>query len=484
MKTIPDIKTTLSSIGKKEDGISFRMVRSDKLPYMLAYAFELILYASWGHFTPKLTDRLFGVPGEVLVYAAHVVMSLVIMLLWNDHFKHLLRISVVIMLLGFLSAMIVSPSGKPYLLLCMIGYAGLGGAVTSARCGFAFVANNAERLFGMLIMFLGNAAVYFLDSVLPEGCFVEIVIILFFLGSLAFLLLTYKEEDFEVKKETTKADTKGIYWALAYFIAYFMIDGYVWNLVDYSKTSQYRVICLGMLFAAGILVLLLANLKLNVWHAWNVFFVFAVIMSLFAIFAPSIGTDYPEYFMIGLTLMGWPLCIYVLACAQKRFASYKLLKQCTLIFAILSPFTTMSDDIIKSYKPEYNSVACLVVVLAILLVFFMLSPYSHRNLFSQAWVSEFAQNDMKALIEKVETVDRFSSFGLTPRQKEVAILLLAAKTRRQISGELGLSESTVKTHVSELYKKLNINSRAELFQLFGVAKTAKIDQDEETGPQI
>ena len=333
-------------------------------------------------------------------------------------------------------------------------------------------------------MFLGNAAVYFLDSVLPEGCFVEIVIILFFLGSLAFLLLTYKEEDFEVKKETTKADTKGIYWALAYFIAYFMIDGYVWNLVDYSKTSQYRVICLGMLFAAGILVLLLANLKLNVWHAWNVFFVFAVIMSLFAIFAPSIGTDYPEYFMIGLTLMGWPLCIYVLACAQKRFASYKLLKQCTLIFAILSPFTTMSDDIIKSYKPEYNSVACLVVVLAILLVFFMLSPYSHRNLFSQAWVSEFAQNDMKALIEKVETVDRFSSFGLTPRQKEVAILLLAAKTRRQISGELGLSESTVKTHVSELYKKLNINSRAELFQLFGVAKTAKIDQDEETGPQL
>ena len=83
-------------------------------------------------------------------------------------------------------------------------------------------------------------------------------------------------------------------------------------------------------------------------------------------------------------------------------------------------------------------------------------------------------------MEKVETVDKFSSFGMTPRQKEVAILLLAAKTRRQISGELGLSESTVKTHVSELYKKLNINSRAELFKLFGVADTSKTDSNEET----
>jgi len=480
MKTISGLRSTLSAVGRKEDGISFQMIRSDKLPYMLAYAFELILYAAWGHFTPNLSERLFGIPGEVLVYAAHVVMSLIIMLLWNDRFKHLLRISVAIMVVGFLSAMIITPQGKFYLLLTLIGYAGLGGAVTSARCGFAFVANNAERLFGMLIMFLGNAAVYFLDSVLPEGCIWEVIIILFFLGCLALLLLSYKEEDFEVKKETTKADTNGIYWALAYFIAYFMIDGYVWNLVDYGKSAQYRVICLGMLITTGILVLLLVFFKLNVWHAWNVFFVFAVIMALLAIFAPAIGTDFPEYFMIGLTLMGWPLCIYVLACAQKRFASYKLLKQCTLIFAILSPFTTMSDDLVKSYKPEAIPVACLVVVLGILLVFFMLSPYSYRHLFSQAWISELSQNDMKALMEKVETVDKFSSFGLTPRQKEVAILLLAAKTRRQISGELGLSESTVKTHVSELYKKLNINSRAELFKLFGVADMSKTDSNEET----
>ncbi|MBE6835166.1 MAG: helix-turn-helix transcriptional regulator [Ruminococcaceae bacterium] len=75
---------------------------------------------------------------------------------------------------------------------------------------------------------------------------------------------------------------------------------------------------------------------------------------------------------------------------------------------------------------------------------------------------------MTFIIEKVEQTDRFGKYNLTPRQKEIAILLLAAKTRRQIAGELGVSESTVKNHTSELYKKLGINSRIELFRIFGI----------------
>ena len=39
---------------------------------------------------------------------------------------------------------------------------------------------------------------------------------------------------------------------------------------------------------------------------------------------------------------------------------------------------------------------------------------------------------------------------LTPRQREVAVLILAAKTGRQISGELGISESTARMHISEV----------------------------------
>jgi DNA-binding NarL/FixJ family response regulator len=37
-----------------------------------------------------------------------------------------------------------------------------------------------------------------------------------------------------------------------------------------------------------------------------------------------------------------------------------------------------------------------------------------------------------------------------------------------IAGKLKIKEPTVKLHTSNLYKKLGINSRAELFLLFGV----------------
>lgn len=89
-------------------------------------------------------------------------------------------------------------------------------------------------------------------------------------------------------------------------------------------------------------------------------------------------------------------------------------------------------------------------------------------LFSVKWITQLSANDMELIREKVDEQDRFGEYALTPRQKEIETMLLAAKTRRQIAGELGVSESTVKNHTSELYKKLGINSRVELFKIFGV----------------
>jgi DNA-binding NarL/FixJ family response regulator len=63
---------------------------------------------------------------------------------------------------------------------------------------------------------------------------------------------------------------------------------------------------------------------------------------------------------------------------------------------------------------------------------------------------------------------------LTPREKEVAALLLAAYTRRMISGELGVKEVTVGMHTQNLYRKLGIASRTELFRKFGVAEEQEL----------
>ena len=52
--------------------------------------------------------------------------------------------------------------------------------------------------------------------------------------------------------------------------------------------------------------------------------------------------------------------------------------------------------------------------------------------------------------------------GLTQRQSEVMLLLAQGKPNKLICRNLGLSEGTVKVHVSAILKKLNVHSRSQV----------------------
>lgn len=51
---------------------------------------------------------------------------------------------------------------------------------------------------------------------------------------------------------------------------------------------------------------------------------------------------------------------------------------------------------------------------------------------------------------------------LTPREREVALLVARGLTNRQVAAELVLSEHTVATHVRKILKKLKLRSRAQI----------------------
>lgn len=57
--------------------------------------------------------------------------------------------------------------------------------------------------------------------------------------------------------------------------------------------------------------------------------------------------------------------------------------------------------------------------------------------------------------------DRSSGYGLTQRQREVLECLRAGKSNKQIAYELGLSEGTVKIHVTAIFKSLGVKNRTQ-----------------------
>ena len=58
-------------------------------------------------------------------------------------------------------------------------------------------------------------------------------------------------------------------------------------------------------------------------------------------------------------------------------------------------------------------------------------------------------------------------FGLTRREEEILLLLAQRKRIPDIEAELFISNSTAKTHVRNIYRKLGIHKRTELFALMG-----------------
>jgi len=81
----------------------------------------------------------------------------------------------------------------------------------------------------------------------------------------------------------------------------------------------------------------------------------------------------------------------------------------------------------------------------------------------QVWVDN---HKLKALINAPlpesppPGVGRFS-----PREREIVFLIAAGRRNREIAGQLKLSEQTVKSHVSRIFRKANVDSRSQLVPL-------------------
>jgi two-component system response regulator DevR len=56
---------------------------------------------------------------------------------------------------------------------------------------------------------------------------------------------------------------------------------------------------------------------------------------------------------------------------------------------------------------------------------------------------------------------RSNGFGLTPRELEVLAFLPRGKMSTQIAADLFISEATVKTHLSSIYRKLSVMNRSQ-----------------------
>jgi two-component system nitrate/nitrite response regulator NarL len=52
--------------------------------------------------------------------------------------------------------------------------------------------------------------------------------------------------------------------------------------------------------------------------------------------------------------------------------------------------------------------------------------------------------------------------GLSPREKEIFLLIAKSLSNKQIARDLNIAETTVKIHIQHIFKKMNLTSRVQI----------------------
>ena len=81
-------------------------------------------------------------------------------------------------------------------------------------------------------------------------------------------------------------------------------------------------------------------------------------------------------------------------------------------------------------------------------------------------VRQAVERSRLALAHETEIRELRNRYGsLTPREMQVMALVVSGLLNKQVGGELGISEKTVKAHRGQVMQKMKANSLADLVKM-------------------
>jgi DNA-binding NarL/FixJ family response regulator len=122
-----------------------------------------------------------------------------------------------------------------------------------------------------------------------------------------------------------------------------------------------------------------------------------------------------------------------------------------MLFAISFEIIDQSIELIWR---KFPMVALLILIagLLLLILYIQLDKYHIHRLTNP--LKEQKDDGLQNQLETLET--------LTDRQRQVYDLIISGKSNKEITGALFIEPSTLKTHINQIYKKLDIKNRKAL----------------------
>jgi FixJ family two-component response regulator len=103
---------------------------------------------------------------------------------------------------------------------------------------------------------------------------------------------------------------------------------------------------------------------------------------------------------------------------------------------------------------------------------FLTKPFSDEVLLNA--IRQALERSRIALSHEAEAQELRNCYAsLTPRERQVMVLVVSGLLNKQIGGELGISEITVKAHRGQVMQKMKATSLADLVKMAGKLRIAR-----------
>lgn len=453
--------------------ISLKDVTKKNLPYFIGW----IAIFTWlySYFLPmgefRFVSKLYNgnVGNSMIFYYVWLISGGFIPVLFNGRQFVPKTIYSVFTTLVCFGVMTFADSGIVSEVIMVIVAVCIGHIFASNVYGFFMVLNNSEKFYSMAIgvllpraLMLGkpfiNNADYWFDA--------SIVIILTIMLTLLVCsyFFRYHTENIPTALEM-KAPVKAYSLMPLVFVVLVLDDviapASLHQMVELSKRQIESYYFLGILIGILIVIFLQKRFSINVCNMLNISF--ALLAAGFAVNLVSL--QYKGAGLISAVCFGSSYAIgfvniyYLAGFMAKKFQSI-LFYRVGILLSTLYYFIgfAFQNTFIESKLLVSSMIMALISIFIVLLVF-VVSPFFIKMLYSGEWIDDTYRSDVTKC-SRLET--RLKDFKLTPSEIEVCKLLLDGYTLRQISGMQSKAYATINTYCTSIYRKLNINSRAEL----------------------
>ncbi|MBP2623857.1 helix-turn-helix transcriptional regulator [Streptococcus oricebi] len=272
-----------------------------------------------------------------------------------------------------------------------------------------------------------------------------------------------------------KRQKKTLYLVLALYFAFFILDNSIISMTELIShfATNYNQLFQGTSFIKT--CIFLVNNFCQLWllnfiskqkiASWERFSLFAIFIFMLLPLLPTSPLKVYLYYLPNQILLFY-IGLKALLNSQKTALSplrrdyLKIIGKLALIFSLL---ILVEDSIIIFHLDQYKAFNSKII---------------NRNLSEDLFsisvcilsLNYFFRHSPLLVTKKKEgqppSKAFFKDYQLTAREEEVCQLLLEQKRNQEIAQDLYLSVGTVKTHVHNIYIKMNIRKRDQLFSLY------------------